>query len=214
MVSAFGSPSLIRDLVRAGVAGFVTKREPKGSLFEAIDTVLEGGQWTSPELAAILANDQREDRPALSDQEQRVLVLFASGLKLNSVARRLDISPHTAKEYIDRVRAKYAAVGRHAPTKSHLCQEAVGTACSTLAKSETEAIRPPKWDLLADAPSCLRIRSDLHPKLAVLEDLPAGFRLDLRFFDTGTLEMLSHRSAHGHCRWPPEPPLRQCRSVC
>ena len=39
---------------------------------------------------------------------------------MTAVARRLEISPHTAKEYLDRVRAKYAAVGREARTRTEL----------------------------------------------------------------------------------------------
>lgn len=69
---------------------------------------------------------QRElPKPRLSDRERNVLVLYVSGLKMTSVARRLDISPHTAKEYVDRVRGKYVAVGRPAPTKVDLHREAM-----------------------------------------------------------------------------------------
>lgn len=64
-------------------------------------------------------------KPRLSDRERHVLMLYVSGLKLASVARRLDISPHTAKEYLDRVRGKYLAVGRPAPTKVDLHREAI-----------------------------------------------------------------------------------------
>ena len=117
-VSALGSPEAIRAMLRAGVSGFVSKREPARTLHEAIDAVLGGGSWTSPELAAVLAQDPQ--RPDLSEQEERALVLYASGLKLVSVARQMGVKTTTAKEYIERVRAKYAAVGRPAPTKVHL----------------------------------------------------------------------------------------------
>lgn len=125
IVSALGVPAQIRAMVRAGVAGFVPKRDSSATLFDAIDTVLAGGVWTPPDLAAILVNDTSDDKPQLTEREQRVLVLYASGLKLNSVARQLRISPHTAKEHIDRVRAKYASVGRRAATKTDLYREAV-----------------------------------------------------------------------------------------
>jgi DNA-binding NarL/FixJ family response regulator len=118
VVSALGSPDTVRAMLRAGVAGFVSKRESTSVLHEAIDAVMAGGSWTTPDLAAILARDP--ERPQLSEQEQRALVLYASGLKIQSVARQLGVKPTTAKEYIERVRAKYAAVGRPAPTKVHL----------------------------------------------------------------------------------------------
>lgn len=125
VVSALGSPSLIRDMVRAGVSGFVPKRDTADSLLEAIAAVLNGEHWTPPDLAAILANDHAATRPKLSARERRVLVLYASGLKMAAVARQLDISVHSAKTYLDRVRAKYAASGLSAGTKTELYKAAV-----------------------------------------------------------------------------------------
>ncbi len=125
VVSALGSPSLIRDMMRAGVSGFVPKRDTADSLLQAIDAVLNGEHWTSPDLAAILANDHAATRPKLSARERRVLVLYASGLKMAAVARQLNISVHSAKTYLDRVRAKYAASGLAAGTKTELYQAAV-----------------------------------------------------------------------------------------
>jgi two-component system nitrate/nitrite response regulator NarL len=44
---------------------------------------------------------------------------------MKSVARRLGVTPHTAKSYIDRVREKYNDVGREARTKIELRIRAV-----------------------------------------------------------------------------------------
>lgn len=118
VVSALGSADTVRAMLEAGISGYVSKRDTTVALHQAIDAVLEGGTWTSPDLAAILALDP--ERPELSEQETRALILYASGLKLQSVARQLGVKPTTAKEYIERVRAKYAAAGRPAPTKVHL----------------------------------------------------------------------------------------------
>ena len=63
--------------------------------------------------------------PALSPQELRALTLYASGLPLKSVAWRLGVTVYTAKGYIDRVRQKYADVGREARTKLELHLRAV-----------------------------------------------------------------------------------------
>lgn len=63
-------------------------------------------------------------RPRLSAQETRVLVSYASGLKLDTAARRAGIRPSTAKQYLDRVRRKYRDVGRPAQTKLELAARA------------------------------------------------------------------------------------------
>jgi len=122
VVSALTSPTRIRNLLRAGVIGFVSKHEPQEVLLDAIHAAAVGEPWTSPDLAAILARDPL--RPALSEQEERALSLYASGLKLQSVARIMEVQPSTVKEYIERIRAKYEAVGRRAPTKVHLARNA------------------------------------------------------------------------------------------
>jgi DNA-binding CsgD family transcriptional regulator len=44
------------------------------------------------------------DRPALSAQETRTLQLYATGLPVKSVARRLGIGEETAKQFVRRVR--------------------------------------------------------------------------------------------------------------
>ncbi len=45
-------------------------------------------------------------------QEARILSLYASGLTLDAVARRVGIRRGTARTYLDRIRNKYAAAGR------------------------------------------------------------------------------------------------------
>ncbi len=49
-------PAVVRRLLAAGAAGYVTKRETAQSLAEAIRTVAAGGRHISPRAAAALAN--------------------------------------------------------------------------------------------------------------------------------------------------------------
>ncbi|NBO46468.1 MAG: DNA-binding response regulator [Actinobacteria bacterium] len=123
VVSATTKAHVVHDFLTAGVRGFVSKSDPTESLIEAIDTVHAGADWTTAELAALISRDPQ--RPALSSQELLALQLYASGLKLESVARRMGVAPSTAREYVNRVRAKYSALGRPAPTKVDLHRNAV-----------------------------------------------------------------------------------------
>ncbi|WP_162308091.1 response regulator transcription factor [Segeticoccus rhizosphaerae] len=71
--------------------------------------------------------DQRRlgpDRPALSTRERDVLCLYVSGLPSKSVARRLGIKEGSVKEYLKRVRRKYALLSRSAGTKLELYHRA------------------------------------------------------------------------------------------
>ena len=55
----------------------------------------------------------------------RALQLYATGLPAKSVARKMAISEETVKQYLARVRDKYARAGRAAHTKLELYYRAV-----------------------------------------------------------------------------------------
>lgn len=118
LISAFEDAVAVRAAMDAGALGFVPKRASVEVLRGALSTVAVGELYLSVDLAAILAS--AADTPELSPRELDVLRLYASGLKLTAVANQLGISPHTAKEYLDRVRGKYAQVGRTARTRTEL----------------------------------------------------------------------------------------------
>jgi transposase len=48
------------------------------------------------------------------------MVLYASGLKMRAVARRMGVSEGTAQEYIKRVRSKYLQAGTPVSTKTDM----------------------------------------------------------------------------------------------
>jgi DNA-binding NarL/FixJ family response regulator len=125
VLSASDRPAAVRDAIRAGARGYVLKQEEAAELRAAIRAVAAGEDWVSPRLAYIFATDDALDRPALSAQETRTLRLYATGLPIKSVARRLGIGEETAKQYVRRVREKYAQANRAAPTKVDLYHRAV-----------------------------------------------------------------------------------------
>jgi two-component system nitrate/nitrite response regulator NarL len=125
VLSASGRPAVVRNAIRAGALGYVLKNEEAGEVRTAIRAVAAGKDWVSPRLAYIFATDDAPDRPTLSAQETRVLQLYATGMPMKSVARRMGISEETAKQYVGRVREKYARANRAAPTKMDLYHRAV-----------------------------------------------------------------------------------------
>jgi two-component system, NarL family, nitrate/nitrite response regulator NarL len=125
VLSASDRPAEVRDAMRAGAGGYVLKNEEAAELRAAVRAVAAGTDWVSPRLAYIFATDDAPDRPALSVQETRTLRLYATGMPIKSVARRLRISEETAKQYVRRVREKYTQVNRSAPTKLDLYHRAV-----------------------------------------------------------------------------------------
>jgi two-component system nitrate/nitrite response regulator NarL len=125
VLSASDRPLAVRAAMRAGARGYALKNEQADQIRSAIREVAAGRDWISSRLAYILATDDAVGRPTLSHQERRALQLYATGLPMKSVARKMGISEETVKQYLGRVREKYALAGRAAPTKLELYYRAV-----------------------------------------------------------------------------------------
>jgi two-component system, NarL family, nitrate/nitrite response regulator NarL len=125
VLSASDKPVAVRAAMRAGALGYALKNEQADLIQAAIREVAAGRDWISARLAYIFATDDAADRPVLSQQETRALQLYATGMPMKSVARRMTISDETAKQYLGRVREKYARAGRSASTKLELYHRAV-----------------------------------------------------------------------------------------
>ncbi|HMR50196.1 MAG TPA: hypothetical protein PKE40_13130 [Arachnia sp.] len=115
VLSALASPSLVRRIVKVGVHGVIGKRDSEEDVLAAVRAVLRGEEWVTPELAKVVAGDP--ERPRLSLQEERALVLYATGLTIEQVATSMNIGRETAKQYLDRVKRKYAEAGMPVRTK-------------------------------------------------------------------------------------------------
>ncbi len=118
-------PGAVTACLRAGAGGVVAKSEALGELATAVRTVAAGHEHLNAEWAAAVRADAAWRTPNLTARENEVLALYATGLPLKSVARRVGVSAHTAKEYLLRVRRKYAAAGRPAATRSELFRVAI-----------------------------------------------------------------------------------------
>jgi two-component system, NarL family, nitrate/nitrite response regulator NarL len=164
VLSASDRPVAVRAAIQAGALGYALKNEPADQIQTAIKEVAAGRDWISPRLAYIFATDDAADRPTLSHQERRVLQLYATGLPLKSVARKMGIGEETVKQYLGRVRQKYTLAGRAAPTKLELYHRAV----------EDGHLPPPS--LTSHPP---RLRSRKRPSSAPsfpLRNVPSGGR--------------------------------------
>lgn len=97
---------------KAGADGLVGKHESFEVIASAILEVARGGVWLPSDWAAAITLEDAWMSPHLSPRERDTVSLYATGLPLKTVARRLNISEHTAKEHTIRVKRKYAEAGR------------------------------------------------------------------------------------------------------
>ncbi|MCB0910153.1 MAG: response regulator transcription factor [Propionibacteriaceae bacterium] len=120
MVSTIPDADGVLATLEAGAAGYLTKDQDLDALLAAVREVAAGGSALSPELAFMISRDSRPQRPQLSAQERLVLTAYASGATLAAAARRAGIAYGTAREYLERVKRKYAEAGRPTYTKLDL----------------------------------------------------------------------------------------------
>ncbi|MFM5952600.1 MAG: response regulator transcription factor [Micrococcales bacterium] len=116
---------LIRAAMKAGAALLVTKSETMDELAKAIYLIAHGVYINNTQTAAAIDNDIEFKDAKLSDRERSVLSLYASGLTQKQVGFELNIAQSTVKEHIDRVRSKYADVGRPVTDKTDFLKRAI-----------------------------------------------------------------------------------------
>jgi DNA-binding NarL/FixJ family response regulator len=119
VISAINNFESVKSAFSMGATGFVSKDSEPEELGRAIKAVIRGDQWISSAISNALTT-QKGPSDQLSVQEKKALILYASGLKLDLVARRMDVAPSTVKQYIERAKAKYQAAGKDIRTKTQM----------------------------------------------------------------------------------------------
>jgi two-component system, NarL family, nitrate/nitrite response regulator NarL len=118
MLSADNSSGLVYDVVRLGVAGFLTKAATLDQICDTICAVARGETVLAAEIQTGLVTELRErehqQRPVLTDRESQVLALIAQGLSGPEIGERLFISSSTVKTHVKSVLEKLGAPDRAA----------------------------------------------------------------------------------------------------
>lgn len=110
----------IRAAQRSGAAILLESARVPERAASAVHHALVGSLAVAPSAEAV-----PDGRPMLSAREREVLALYAGGLTARDVAAALYISRETVLDHLRRMRAKFLAAGRPAPTKIDLYLRAV-----------------------------------------------------------------------------------------
>ncbi len=107
----------LRQVLRAGAAGYVLKKAADTELLAAIRAAARGDIFLDPALAKALVEEVIEPTPpqgeaVLSDREREVLRLIAHGHTNQQVAGRLYISVKSVETYKARLMEKLGIKGR------------------------------------------------------------------------------------------------------
>lgn len=116
VLTTFEVDEYVFQALRAGASGFLGKSAEVDELLAAVRTVHRGESLLSPAATRALIGrflTQPDPRsaapgalPGLTDREREVVALVGAGLSNEDIARRLVLSPHTAKTHVNRAMAK------------------------------------------------------------------------------------------------------------
>jgi len=109
LLSAYIEPSLVRDLLQAGVHGYILKDDDYVSRIDTIIRDMAGGKiYLSPQAYEALARATRSEGKAqlLTEREVEILRLAKRGLPNPQIAQALHISPGTVRNHLSAIYRK------------------------------------------------------------------------------------------------------------
>ncbi|WP_405559806.1 response regulator [Streptomyces sp. NBC_01180] len=121
MLTTFELDEYVFEAIRSGASGFLVKDTEPEELLRAVRAVVDGDALLSPgvtrRLIAEFAARSKEPAAAaglggLTEREREVMALVGIGLSNEEIARRLVVSPLTAKTHVSRAMVKLGARDR------------------------------------------------------------------------------------------------------
>lgn len=100
MLTTFDSEADIVAAVRAGAAGYLVKDASPGTICAAISAVARGESYLPTDVALRLMRGMRREDLALTDRENEVLRLLATGASNRVIAKSLFVAEATVKSHL------------------------------------------------------------------------------------------------------------------
>lgn len=102
-----------RRVLKAGAAGYLTKRSAAEVLIEAIHSVGKGAVFLEPMIAQAMAVEQvsgsKNPVDALSEKEFKVFIALAKGKSVQDIADVMSLSPRTIGTHLYNIKQKLGA---------------------------------------------------------------------------------------------------------
>jgi len=121
ILTTFELDEYVFEAIRSGASGFLVKDTEPDELVQAVRVVASGDALLSPSVTRrLIAEFAARAKPLqdpggldeLTDREQEVLALVGDGLSNGEIAKRLYVSPATAKTHVSRAMIKLRARDR------------------------------------------------------------------------------------------------------
>ena len=101
MLSMHSEVHIVKEVLQAGVNGYILKREPHKELAQALESVSEGKVYMSNEINQLLVSDLQQPDPAglLTSREKEVLKLIVREYSNKQIAEALFIGERTVETH-------------------------------------------------------------------------------------------------------------------
>jgi two-component system invasion response regulator UvrY len=113
VLSAHEDAMHARRVLKAGAAGYLTKRSAAQALIQAIREVCQGKTFLEPQIAQELALRQvagaAEPLDTLSEKEFKVFLALAGGQSVQDIAAVMSLSPRTVGTHLYNIKQKLGA---------------------------------------------------------------------------------------------------------
>jgi two-component system invasion response regulator UvrY len=113
VLSAHEDAMHARRVLKAGAAGYLTKRSAAEALMQAIRQVHQGKTFLEPEIAQQMAvqqvNGDRNPLDMLSEKEFKVFLALAKGQSVAEIAEVMSLSPRTIGTHLYNIKQKLGA---------------------------------------------------------------------------------------------------------
>jgi len=100
--------SCVKSMFRNGASGYVVKSEAVREILEAMQVVMEGKEYVSPEIERMIGKTTKE-AITLTSREMQVLQLVAKGMSYPQIAELMIIAPSTVNSYQKKLHLKLDA---------------------------------------------------------------------------------------------------------
>lgn len=101
VLSMHDDPSVVRELLRAGINGYILKGDTHRTLNEALTKVINNRKYLSDEISEVIVQmtDDPSERGVLTTREVEILKLVAKEFSSRQIAERLFISERTVETH-------------------------------------------------------------------------------------------------------------------
>lgn len=122
MLTSSDNQMEIQSAIRQGASGYLLKTAAPEKVLESVKEVMEGGAPLTPQVAAAILGQMRDQDSlnsaaktyGLNPREQQALVLLVEGLTMKEMSVRMSISYHTIDFYLRNLYVKLQVQSRSA----------------------------------------------------------------------------------------------------